>query len=135
MGRPRCSYPLIVSFVVFLLVGPISSAYANGYDEVRCYHQANKAEKIARKLERKASKACAKKYSDNVDGNYLSAFSAQSRDHKKVCFEEAEQQRANRLEVLDDVRSQCLDAAGSEVWQYQSVKEHVTLLPGIILPK
>ncbi|MCZ6618841.1 MAG: hypothetical protein O7E57_11980 [Gammaproteobacteria bacterium] len=118
MSRPRYSYPFIVSCVVFLVLGPAMSAYGGIYAENRCYHKANKAEKIVRKLERKAEKACAKKFLDVVDGDYLSEVSVQSRTDRKVCWRQAEQNRAHQLGSIDDVRSQCLVTAGGEAWDF-----------------
>ncbi len=92
------------------------SAYADVYDENRCYHKANKAERNIRKLERRESKACTKRFSDIVGGDYRSEVSVQSRNNKKVCWRQAEQKRAFRLGAIDDVRSECLEATGSEAW-------------------
>ena len=116
MGRPRCSYALVVIFFVFLLWGPAMPVYADVYDENRCYHKANKAERNIRKLERRESKACMKRFSDIVDGDYMSKVSVLSRNSKKVCWRQAEQKRAFRLGAIDDVRSECLEAVGSEAW-------------------
>ncbi len=112
MGRSRCSYPLVVSFFVFLILGPAVSAYAGVYKENRCYHKANRAEKSVRKLERKESKACTRRYSDNVD--YSSVIEVQNLENRNACWREAEQNRASRLGIIDDVRSECLGAAGGE---------------------
>ena len=97
MGRPRCSYALVVIFFVFPLWGPAMPVYADVYDENRCYHKANKAERSIRKLERRESKACMKRFSDIVDGDYMSTVSVLSRNSKKVCWRQAEQKRAFRL--------------------------------------
>ncbi len=116
MGRPRFSYALIVSCFVFLVWGSAISAYADVQDGNRCYHKANKAERTVRKLERRESKACTKRFSDIVGGDFRSEVSVQSRNNKKVCWRQAEQKRAFRLGAIDDVRSECLEAAGSEAW-------------------
>ncbi len=113
MGTPGCSYALIVSCFVFLVLGPAMSAYADVNDEKRCHHKANKAERTVRKLERRESKACTKRFSDMVDRDYISEVSVQSRND---CWRQAEHKRAFRLGVIDDVRSQCLGAAGAEAW-------------------
>ncbi len=116
MGTHICSYPLIVSCFVFLVLVPAMAAYADVDDDKRCYHKANKAERSVRKLERRESKACTKRFSNIVDGDYMSEVSVQSRNDKKVCWRQAEQKRAFRLGAVDDVRSECLEATGSEAW-------------------
>ncbi len=118
MSRPGCSLPFIVSCFVVLVLGPCVSAYGNVYAQNRCYHKANKAEKVVRKLERKAEKVCSKTFSKIVDGDFKSEVSVQSRVDRQVCWHAAEQQRAHQLGAIDDVRSQCLVAAGSEVWEF-----------------